>query len=112
MEKLNQTFSSIQKKLNDTTWIESQDEDFIEALKNVETMIQGLSAQIFLFVDYFTQYVNIIQSSQLFAGGDDGSDGINSNTNFPPEPANREARRAKAKADKKLLVPEKKLIVP
>ena len=112
--------------MNDTTWIESQDDDFIEALKNVESMVQGLSAQIFLFVDYFTQYVNIIQSSQLFAGGDDGSNGINSNTNFPAEPANRAERRAEnrkkdlsakvdknaPKPEKKLLVPEKKLIVP
>jgi hypothetical protein len=113
---LNQTFSKLQEKLSDKNWTDTQEPDFIEALQNIESIFQQLSAQTYLFIDYFTQYVNIIQSSFLFQGDDNQSDG---NTYLSPTqtsaPANREERRAKAKADKvdkKLLVPEKKLIVP
>lgn len=99
--------------MNDKSWTDTQEPDFIEALQNVESIFQQLSAQTYLFIDYFTQYVNIIQSSFLFRSDDNQSDGITYlNPTQTPEPANREERRAKAKADKKLLVPEKKLIVP
>lgn len=109
---MNQTFSSIQKKLEDTTWIESQDKDFVEAIQHVESIIRELSTQIYLFVDYFQQYVHIIQSSQLFAGNDNQSSDVDSQS--PTQtPANRAERRAADKQQKKLLVPEgKKLIVP
>ena len=111
---MNQTFSILQEKLKDTSWTETQEPEFVEALNNVESIFQQLSAQTYLFIDYFTQYVNIIQSSFLFQGDDNQSDGETyvSPTQTSDAPANRKQRRAQAAADKKLLVPEKKLIVP
>lgn len=100
--------------MNDKSWTDTQEPDFIEALQSIESIFQQLSAQTYLFIDYFTQYVNIIQSSFLFKDGDNQSDDTTylSPTQTSDAPANREQRRAQAKADKKLLVPEKKLIVP
>lgn len=94
------TFEILQTKLKDQTWIDTQDPDFIKALTRIENTLQQMGSQIYIFINYFEQYVTAIQNSPIFALGDgSASDGsISSPTQTPAEPANRAERRAKNKA--------------
>lgn len=107
-------YENLEKRLNDEEWIKTQDPEFINTLKQLNLITQNLSAQIYIFIDLFQQYVAAMYQSPLFnvgtAPSDDGVTATSPTQTFPP--ANREQRRSQAKQDKKLLVPEKKLIVP
>lgn len=91
------TFEILQKKLQDKTWIEYQDDDFIKALERIENTFQQMGAQIYIFISYFEQYVAAIQGSPIFASGDVPSDGSQSSnpTQTSDDPANRAERRAR-----------------
>jgi hypothetical protein len=87
----------LQKKLQDKTWTDTQDPDFIEALNRVENTFQQMAAQIYIFISYFEQYVIAIQGSPIFASGEISSDDSQSNnpTQTSDDPANRAERRAR-----------------
>lgn len=94
---MSKALQQIQKKLTDQSWIEQQDPDFIEALKSADTIFEAMGTQIYIFVDYFEQYVNAVSSSPLFSANGSPSNDSQSNapTQTPAEPANRAERRAK-----------------
>ena len=115
------TFEILQKKLQDKTWTDTQDPDFIKALERIENTFQQMGAQIYIFISYFEQYVAAIQASPIFASSDVTSDGSQSSnpTQTPAtEPSehpsgmsgNRSERRKKKEPS--LILPDKKLIVP
>ena len=113
------TFEILQKKLQDKTWTDTQDPDFIKALERIENTFQQMGAQIYIFISYFEQYVAAIQASPIFASSDVTSDGSQSSNPTQTSPApteeqfpNRAEKRAAAKKQPNLIVPEKKLIVP
>lgn len=90
------TFEILQKKLQDTTWTDAQDPEFIKALTRIENTLQQMGAQIYIFISYFEQYVAAMQSSPIFAPGDSASDGSqSSNPTQTPAPANRAEKRAR-----------------
>ena len=70
-------YNSIQQKLNDKTWCEAQDADFIKDLQQVQDMVQTMSSQIYIFVDLFQQYVASMYSSPIFStkSAEDTQDG-------------------------------------
>jgi hypothetical protein len=107
-------YENLEKKLSDEAWVKEQDPEFINLLRQLSNITQNLSAQIYIFIDLFQQYVAAMYQSPLFNMGTAPSDEVSTGTSptQTPAPANREQRRAKVKEDKKLLVPEKKLIVP
>lgn len=111
---IQKVYENLEKRLNDEEWIKTQDPEFINLLKQINIITQSLSAQIYIFIDLFQQYVAAMYESPLFnpttAPSDEGGTAMSPTQTFPP--ANREQRRSQAKQDKKLLVPEKKLIVP
>jgi len=102
----------LQKKLQDKTWTDTQDPDFIEALKRVENTFQQMAAQIYIFISYFEQYVIAIQASPIFASGEISSDDSQSSnpTQTPAAPANRAEKRAAKKSG--LILPDNKLVTP
>lgn len=106
----------MEKKLSDTEWIATQEPEFINLLNQIGNVVQNLSAQIYIFIDLYQQYVMAMQSSPLFSAPGTAQDADHGNVSptqtSAAAPANREQRRSQAKAEKKLLVPEKKLIVP
>lgn len=107
----------MEKKLIDTEWVATQEPEFVNLLNQIGNVIQNLSAQIYIFIDLYQQYVMAMQSSPLFSAPGTAQDADHGNvsptqTPVAVAPANREQRRSQAKAEKKLLVPEKKLIVP
>ena len=98
---MKKTFEILQKKLSDKTWTDAQDPELIVALGRIEETFQQMGSQIYIFISYFEQYVNAIQSSPVFATAGDQSDGsISSNpTQTSPDPANRAERRKKTPLD-------------
>lgn len=56
----------LETKLADKTWTDAQDSEFIESLEQIKIVIEQLSAQIYIFVDYFEQYYNAVANSPLF----------------------------------------------
>ena len=56
----------LETKLADKNWIETQDDEFIKSLEQLKVVIEQLSAQIYIFVDYFEQYYNAVANSPLF----------------------------------------------
>lgn len=94
---MTKALQQIQQKLTDQTWIEQQDPDFIEALKSADAIFEAMGTQIYIFVDYFQQYVEAVSNSPLFSANGTQSNDSQSNapTQTPAEPANRAERRAK-----------------
>lgn len=110
-------FENLEKKLSDTEWVATQEPEFINLLNQIGNVIQNLSAQIYIFIDLYQQYVMAMQSSPLFSAPDTAKDADHGNVSptqtSAAAPANREQRRSQAKAEKKLLTPPaKKLIIP
>ena len=107
---------NLAKKLTDEEWVNQQDPEFINNLHQLGNVVQNLSTQIYLFIDIYQQYVMAMQQSPIFSAPEtaqsDEHGSVSPTQTFAPEPANREQRRAKAKQGKKLLVSEKKLIIP
>jgi hypothetical protein len=56
----------LETKLADKTWTDTQDDEFIKSLEKLRGVIEQLSAQIYIFVDYFEQYYNAVSNSPLF----------------------------------------------
>ena len=91
----------LETKLADKTWTEAQDDEFIKSLEQLKTVIEQLSAQVYIFVDYFEQYCNAITSSPLFnqeAARSNPDNGEVYPTQTPVRAAaNRADRRSKAR---------------
>jgi hypothetical protein len=97
MKELHET---IQKKLQDTKWIEDQDDDFIKALRNTDAALAELSSYLYIMLNYFEQYVEAVQTSPLFAPTDAPleNDDVSSPTQTPASPLlNRAERRSKVR---------------
>lgn len=97
MKELHET---IQKKLQDTKWIEDQDDEFIKALRNTEAALGELSSYLYIMLNYFEQYVEAVKTSPLFAPDDApiGNDDVLSPTQTPASPLlNRAERRSKVR---------------
>jgi hypothetical protein len=95
MKEIHET---IQKRLQDTKWIEEQDDEFIKALQDIETAIGELSAYLYIMLSYFEQYVDAVQTSPLFAPTDAPvkNDDVSDPTQTPDSPLlNRAERRSK-----------------
>lgn len=95
---MKQTFETIQKKLSDAEWCATQEPDFIEVLKRIESTISNLSAQIFVFIDLFDQYCAAMYNSPVFAAQGAEPDTQNDKVSTGPTQTNRAARRAKPRA--------------
>jgi hypothetical protein len=87
----------LETKLADKNWIETQDDEFIKSLEQIKTIIEQLSAQIYIFVDYFEQYYNAVANLPLFNDGAARSESENGEvfpTQTPAAAPNRAQRRA------------------
>ena len=115
VDSIQVVMDNLAKKLTDKEWVDKQEPEFINNLHQLGNVVQNLSTQIYLFIDLYQQYVMAMQQSPIFAAPAAATDDERSNvspTQTSAAPANREQRRAQAKQNKKLLVPDKKLIVP
>lgn len=74
------------------------DEEDIKLLQDVEVMAGNLISQIYVFIDLFHQYIDLVQSAAIFSPEFVEPEGNDANV-YPtqtsaPAPANRAERRA------------------
>jgi hypothetical protein len=58
---------NLQTKLSDKTWTDTQEPEFVNNLTQINNIVENLSAQVFLFLNYFQQYATAISSSPVFS---------------------------------------------
>lgn len=97
---MEQIFLTLQTKLEDTTWTEAQDPEFIKALTDVRSIINNLAGELQTFMSIYYEYTRLIATNMMLVPGpvDEEQDveGIPTQTSSePPAPANRAERRAK-----------------
>ena len=97
--KTYKNLQDFQTKIQDTTWNNSLDEDDVKLLQDVEVMSGNLISQVYIFIDLFHQYIDLVQSAAIFSP--DFKEPTENDANvYPtqtsaPAPANRAERRAK-----------------
>ena len=89
----------MQKKLEDTTWTETQEPEFIKALTDVRNVINNLAGELQTFMAIYYEYTRLIAENMMLVPapvyGDENVEGIPTQTPVPPAPANRAERRAR-----------------
>ena len=99
------TYQNLQTKLKDETWKNRVSDDDVKLLEDVEVMVGNLISQIYIFIDLFHQYIDLVQSAAIFSP-DFVEPSENDAKVYPtqtsaPAPANRAERRAQEKPKKK-----------
>ena len=111
---MTEIYQNLEKKLSDKTWTDTLSEEDVKFLEDVKDGYQNLVSQVYIFIDYFHQYVDIIQASAIFSqpqAEEVEENGNVSPTQTPaPAPANRAEKRAAAKSG--LILPDKRLVTP
>lgn len=96
---MEEIFLTIQKKLEDTTWTEAQDPEFIKALTDVRNIINNLAGELQTFMAIYYEYTRLIATNMMLVPGpvdaDENVEGIPTQTSAEPAPANRAERRAR-----------------
>jgi hypothetical protein len=62
-QELQKIYQTIQTHLNNDEWIKSQDPELVNAVSSCESIIYELSQQLFIFLDAFEQYANILEAN-------------------------------------------------
>lgn len=110
---MTEIYKNLETKLSDKTWTDKFEADDLKLITDVKDVTENLISQVFIFIDFFHQYVDAVQGAAIFSpeyAAQVQGDAEVYPTQTSPEPANRAEKRAAAKSG--LLVPEKKLIVP
>lgn len=73
------------------------DEEDIKLLKDVEVMAGNLISQVYVFIDLFHQYIDLVQSAAIFSPDfvEPEQNDANVYPTQTPTPANRAERRAR-----------------
>jgi hypothetical protein len=66
IDEVQSVHTALRKQLEDKVWVIAQDEQFIESLRVIERALQNMSAQIYVFVDLFEQYIRAVYQSPVF----------------------------------------------
>lgn len=111
---MTEIYQKLETKLSDKTWTDTLSEDDVKLLTDVKDGYQNLVSQVYIFIDYFHQYIDLIQASAIFSPQYAEAVAENGNvspTQTSPAPANRAEKRAAKKSG--LILPEdKKLVTP
>ena len=83
-------FQKLETNLANKSWTDKHSEDDVKFFNDMRDMSQNLISQIYVFIDYFHQYVDAIQESAVFAPtkvGEIPEDGKVYPTQTSPDPA-------------------------
>jgi hypothetical protein len=83
--------------MQDQTWIDTLAEDDVKLFQDVEVMSGNLISQVYIFIDLFHQYIDLVQSAAIFSPDFVAPEENDANV-YPTQtsaPANRAERRAK-----------------
>lgn len=114
---MTEIYKNLEKKLSDEIWTNRLSEDDVKLITDVKDMAENLISQVYIFIDYFHQYVDIVQASAIFSPEYNAAMQANAEV-YPtqtsatagPIPANRAEKRAAVKSG--LILPDKKLVTP
>jgi hypothetical protein len=85
--------------MKDKTWTDKFSEEDTKFLADVEVMSGNLISQVYIFIDLFHQYIDLVQSAAIFspdfAEPEQNDANVSPTQTFPDAPANRAERRAK-----------------
>ena len=120
---MTEIYKKLETKLSDKTWTDSLAPDDLKLIVDTKDMAENLISQVYIFIDYFHQYVDIVQASAIFSPEYNAAVSANAQVYPTQTPAadasahpsgiagNRADKRA-AKKVSKLIVPDKKLVTP
>ena len=60
-------YKKLEEKIQDQTWTSKHSEEDVKFFNEVKDMSENLVSQIYVFIDYFHQYVDAIQESAVFS---------------------------------------------
>ena len=60
-------YKKLEDKIQDQTWTSKHSEEDVKFFNEVKDMSENLVSQIYVFIDYFHQYVDAIQESAVFS---------------------------------------------
>ena len=110
IQEVTEIYKNLETKLSDKNWTDTLAPDDLKLITDIKDMSENLISQVFIFIDYFHQYVDVIQASAIFspdynATVEDNAQVYPTQTSAPagPTPANRAERRAVKKSG--LIVP-------
>jgi hypothetical protein len=92
------TYKNFQTKMETQVWTDVLAEDDVKLLQDVEVMAGNLISQVYVFIDLFHQYIDLVQSAAIFSPdftAPEPNDANVSTQTSAPAPANRAERRAK-----------------
>lgn len=92
------TYKNFQTKMETQVWTDVLAEDDVKLLEDVEVMAGNLISQVYVFIDLFHQYIDLVQSAAIFSPdftAPEPNDANVSTQTSAPAPANRAERRAK-----------------
>ena len=79
-------------------WDDKLEEEDIKLLEDVRVMSDNLISQIYIFIDLFHQYIDLVQSAAVFRPDfvepSQNDANVSPTQTSAPEPANRAERRA------------------
>ena len=64
---MTEIYKNLETKLSDKTWTDSLTPDDLKLITDVKDMAENLISQVYIFIDYFHQYVDIVQASAIFS---------------------------------------------
>lgn len=76
-------------------WTDVLAEDDVKLLQDVEVMAGNLISQVYIFIDLFHQYIDLVQSAAVFSPDFVAPSSNDANVSPTQTPANRAERRAK-----------------
>ena len=100
-----ETYQKLSLTLEKNIWNEKLEQEDVKLLEDVKVMADNLISQVYVFIDLFHQYIDLIQSAAMFTP-QYGQPKVNDANVYPtqtsatagPTPApNRADRRAKEK---------------
>lgn len=110
---MTEIYKTLETKLADKSWTDTLKEENVKLFTDVKDMAENLISQVYIFIDTFHQYIDIIQASAIFSPEYNAAVQQNAEvypTQTSPAPANRAEKRAAKNSG--LILPDNKLVTP
>jgi hypothetical protein len=104
IQEVTEIYKNLETKLSDKTWTDNLAPDDLKLITDVKDMAENLISQVYIFIDYFHQYVDIVQASAIFSPDYHGEESNNAEV-YPTQTSAAPANRAEKRAAAKLIVP-------
>lgn len=88
------TYQNFQEKMKDKSWTDTLAPSDVKLLEEVDIMAGNLINQIYIFIDLFHQYIDLVQGAAVFSDGYAAPESQDANVSTQTS-GNRAERRAK-----------------